>query len=105
MKKNTGNLWDEPLSRPHLSGDLKENGDRFVSWSLREQLMRLLKCAGYAPLYPRLRRDAIILRGIVHGTPLAAEVNDQLIEENEGVLYEDIPEISPVQRVQKTEKA
>ena len=92
MKKNTGNLWDEPLSRPHLSGDLKENG---------EQLMRLLKCAGYAPLYPRLRRDAII----VHGTPLAAEVNDRLIEENEGVLYEDIPEISPVRRVQKTEKA
>ena len=45
-----------------------------------------MKCAGFAPLYPRLKRDAIILHGIAHGTPLA-EVNDKLFEKNEGTLY------------------
>ena len=51
-----------------------------------EETQRLLKCAGFAPLYPRLKRDAIILHGIAHGTPLA-EVNDKLFEKNEGTLY------------------
>ena len=45
-----------------------------------------IKCAGFAPLYPRLKRDAVILHGIAHGTPLAA-VNDRLFEENGGRLY------------------
>ena len=45
-----------------------------------------MKRAGFAPLYPRLKRDAVILHGIVHGTPLEA-VNDRLFEENEGTLY------------------
>lgn len=83
MKKDTSDLRDELLSQPHLDEYLKENGDQFVSWGLTEQL---LKRAGFAPLYPRLKRDAIILHGIIHGTSLAA-VNDSLFEENEGTLY------------------
>ncbi len=51
-----------------------------------EETQQLLKRAGFAPLYPRLKRDAVILHGIAHGTPLAA-VNDRLFEENEGTLY------------------
>lgn len=51
-----------------------------------EETQRLLQRAGYAPLYPRLKRDAIILHGIAHATPLA-ELNDKLFEENEGTLY------------------
>lgn len=51
-----------------------------------EETQRLLKQAGFAPLYPRLKRDAVILNGVAHGTPLA-EVNDKLFEENEGTLY------------------
>lgn len=51
-----------------------------------EETQRLLKQAGFAPLYPRLKWDAVILHGVVHGTPLA-EVNDKLFEENEGTLY------------------
>ena len=51
-----------------------------------EETQQLLKRAGFAPLYPRLKRDAIILHGIIHGTSLAA-VNDSLFEENEGTLY------------------
>ena len=51
-----------------------------------EETQRLLQQAGFAPLYPRLRRDAVILHGIAHGTPLA-EVNDRLFDENEGTLY------------------
>ena len=51
-----------------------------------EETQQLLQRAGYAPLYPRLKRDAIILHGIAHATPLA-ELNDRLFEENEGTLY------------------
>lgn len=51
-----------------------------------EETQRLLSQGGFAPLYPRLKRDAIILHGIAHATPLA-EVNDKLFEENEGTLY------------------
>ena len=51
-----------------------------------EETQLLLKRAGFAQLYPRLKRDAVILHGIAHGTPLA-EVNDRLFEENEGTLY------------------
>ena len=54
--------------------------------STEEETQRLLKSVGYAPLYPRLKRDAIILHGITHGTPLAA-VNDRLFQEDERTLY------------------
>lgn len=47
-----------------------------------EEAQRLLKLASYAPLYPRLKRDAIISYGIVHHMALG-EINDKLFTENE----------------------
>ena len=41
---------------------------------------------GYAPIYPRLKRDAIISHGLLHRTPLA-EINDKLFSENEKTLF------------------
>lgn len=51
-----------------------------------EEAQRLLKLASYAPLYPRLNRDAIISYGIVHHMALG-EINDKLFTENEKTLY------------------
>ena len=51
-----------------------------------EEAQRLLKLASYAPLYPRLKRDAIISYGIVHHMALG-EINDKLCTENEKTLY------------------
>ena len=35
-----------------------------------EEANLLLKGMGYAPIYPRLKRDAIISHGLLHRTPL-----------------------------------
>ena len=51
-----------------------------------EEAQELLRQAGYAQLYPRVRRDAIILHAIAHGTPLPL-LNDKLYEENERTLF------------------
>ena len=51
-----------------------------------EEIQQLLKCADYAPLYPKHRRDAIISHGIIHGTPLS-DINEKLFRENEKSLY------------------
>lgn len=51
-----------------------------------DESQQLLRQAGYAQLYPRVRRDAIILHAIAHGTPLPL-VNDKLYEENEKTLF------------------
>lgn len=51
-----------------------------------DETQQLLRQAGYAQLYPRVRRDAIILHAIAHGTPLPL-VNDKLYEENEKTLF------------------
>jgi len=51
-----------------------------------EDIQRLLKQAGYAPLYPKLKRDAIIIHGILPHTPLN-EMNDKLFSENERTLF------------------
>lgn len=50
-----------------------------------EEIQDLLKQLGYAPLYPKHRRDAIIIHGILHHTPLTA-INDILFSENEKTL-------------------
>lgn len=50
-----------------------------------DQAQRLLKQASYAPLYPRIKRDAIISYGIVHHMELG-EINDRLFAENERTL-------------------
>ena len=51
-----------------------------------EETQQLLRQAGYAQLYPRVRRDAIILHAIAHGIALPL-VNDKLYEENEKTLF------------------
>lgn len=50
-----------------------------------EETQTLLKQAGYAELYPKNRRDAIVSHGIVHKTPLP-KINDNLFAENEKML-------------------
>ena len=50
-----------------------------------EETQELLKHCGLAQLYPRLRRDAIILYGLVHGISLF-EINDKLFMEDEETL-------------------
>lgn len=50
------------------------------------QAQELLKLGGLAQLYPKNRRDAIILFGLSHGMTLS-EVNDRLFQEDEETLY------------------
>ena len=51
-----------------------------------EETQELLKQCGHAQLYPRTKRDAIILFGLVNGLTLFA-VNDKLFSEDEETLY------------------
>ena len=51
-----------------------------------EETQTLLKHGGYARLYPKVKRDAIISHGLLHHTPLA-EINDKLFSENEKTLF------------------
>ena len=51
-----------------------------------EETQELLKQAGYAQLYPKNKREAIIAHGVVHHTPLG-EINDKLFVENEKTLF------------------
>ena len=50
-----------------------------------EETQQLLKQAAYAQLYPRLRRDAVIIHGLLHRRPLG-EINDSLFAEDEKTL-------------------
>lgn len=50
-----------------------------------EETQRLLQQTSYAQLYPRIKRDAIISHGILHGTDLN-DINDKLFSENEKTL-------------------
>ena len=51
-----------------------------------EETQELLKQCGLAQLYPKNRRDAVILYGIANGMDLFA-VNDKLFAENEETLF------------------
>lgn len=51
-----------------------------------DETQRMLTQGGYAQLYPRTRRDAIISYGVVHQLPLG-EVNDKLFAEQEKTLF------------------
>ena len=51
-----------------------------------DEIQALLQCASYARLYPKIRRDAIIIHGIVHHTDLSA-INDKLFAEGEKTLF------------------
>ena len=74
-----------------LSGRRTLSRDRLLSLCSAaelslEETQRLLKRLGYAQLYPRNRRDAILIYGLLHGmTP--NEINDKLFAENEKALF------------------
>ena len=51
-----------------------------------EETQQMLKLAGYAPLYPRLKRDAMISFSLLHHIPLQ-HLNDKLFSENEKTLF------------------
>lgn len=50
-----------------------------------DEVQNLLKQAGYCPLHPKVRRDAIISYGLLHRLTLN-EINDLLFEKNEKTL-------------------
>ena len=51
-----------------------------------EETQELLKLCGMAQLYPKLKRDAILYYGLLHGLNLF-EINDKLFDENEETLF------------------
>lgn len=51
-----------------------------------EETQELLKRSGMGLLYPKDRRDAIIIYGLLHNQSLF-EVNDKLFCEDEETLY------------------
>ena len=51
-----------------------------------DETQELLRLAGLAPLYPRIRRDAINIYGLVNGVGLH-ELNDKLFTEDEETLF------------------
>ena len=51
-----------------------------------EETQELLKHCGFAQLYPKFRRDSIIMYGIINRLDLFA-INDKLFTENEETLY------------------
>ncbi|MEY8318790.1 helix-turn-helix transcriptional regulator [Oscillospiraceae bacterium 50-58] len=74
-----------------FSGRRRPSRDRLLCLCISmeaslEETQQLLKRVGYAPLYPKLKRDAIIAHGILHRTPLA-QINDKLFSENEKTLF------------------
>ena len=51
-----------------------------------EETQELLKQASYAPIYPKIKRDAIVSHGIIHHTELNV-INDKLFAEHEKPLF------------------
>ena len=51
-----------------------------------DETQSILKQAGYAQLYAKNKRDAIISFGIIHGLELG-DINDKLFSENEKTLF------------------
>lgn len=73
-----------------FSGRRKPSRDRLLCLCIGlgatlEETQRLLKQAGYAQIYPKVKRDAIISHGLVHHADLNA-INDKLFAENEKTL-------------------
>lgn len=74
-----------------FSGRRKPSRDRLLCLCIGmeaslEEVQQLLKQVGCAPIYPKLKRDAIISHGILFRTPLA-EINDKLFSQNEKTLF------------------
>lgn len=51
-----------------------------------EETQDLLKRASYAQLYPKSKRDAVIIHGLLHQKELN-DINDTLFSENEKTLF------------------
>ena len=51
-----------------------------------EETQELLKHCGAAQLYPKVKRDAIVIYGLLHSMSLF-EVNDKLFTEDEATLF------------------
>lgn len=51
-----------------------------------DETQTLLKQASYAQLYPKRKRDAIIIHGLLHHTDLNT-INERLFAENEKTLF------------------
>ena len=74
-----------------FSGRRKPSRDRLICiciglQSNLEETQRILKQAGYAQIYPKIRREAIICHGIVHRRDLN-QINDMLFANNEKTLF------------------
>ena len=74
-----------------FSGRRKPSRDRLLCLCIGmdaglEAVQQLLKRVGYAPIYPKLKRDAIISHGMIHRTPLS-EINEKLFLQNEKTLF------------------
>ena len=73
-----------------FSGRRKPSRDRLLCICIGlgaslEETQQLLKRAGYAQMYAKFRRDAIVMYGIVHQLELS-EINDKLFVEQERTL-------------------
>ena len=73
-----------------FSGKRKPSRDRVLCFCVGldatvEETQKLLEQASLAQLYPRNRRDAIVLHGLAHGTALDA-INDALFAAGEETL-------------------
>ena len=74
-----------------FSGRRKPSRDRLLCICIGmgatlEETQELLKQCGLAQLYPKVRRDAIIIYGLVNGVSLF-DVNDKLFSEKEETLF------------------
>lgn len=74
-----------------FSGRRKPSRDRLLCICVGleatpEETQDMLRREGYAQLYPKRKRDAIIAHGIVHHTDLR-QLNDELFAENEKTLF------------------
>ena len=73
-----------------LAGRRNPSRDRLLSLCVGlgatlDETQQILRQGGWAQLYPRLRRDAIIIHGLVHRHELR-RINDTLFAENEKTL-------------------
>ena len=74
-----------------FSGERTPSRDRTICMcfglsATLEETQMLLKRSGFAPLYAKIRRDAIIIYGLTRKMDLP-EVNERLFSENEETLY------------------
>ena len=89
LAKRSG--MSEIYLRQIFGGQRTPSRDRLLSLccamdATLEETQEVLKRSSLARLYPKNRRDAIILHGIAHGTPLR-EINDILFQEGEKPLF------------------